>query len=642
MQRRISYRENIVVLSLFVLCSAQVQAQDFWVTPNHGFQGETLTLKITASGSLFFDYPFDVQFNPNNGIEVGAISFDSGDNRYKTIKFNVTITIADNATLGERTVYVTDAIDYYTAAAIFEVLSATGGTITNVYPTSGMVGKSLDVTVTGSQTHFDKNTSVVSFSGSGITVDSVIDAQETVLTAHLSISASASPGKRSVTVTTGPEVATGSKLFEVTELPPVELSPPSGKQGDPISSLIITGGPGGYSSSTQVSLGEGISHGLVTASADGNTLTIYSITIDADTPVGPRDVVLGSPTFTTSNAFTVLVGDATKINSIDPVAADRGHPGFPVIVQGTHVRFDKVVGHLKLDGVTAYGINVETLSPIQLKADLHIGDDTTEGLHDVIVELCPAGGTSQDCQFVPPLIGAFDVTKPGAITVTDPNPATINAGVESTIALTVTDCPLVQGTTTMQIEPADGTTITALTVDSTQLTADINVDAAAFGSKRTLRVVTGPEVAIGTEIFKIFNPQIVRVAPTRAYQNTPSIKFTVYGNDLTFDSQSTISVSGDGVTVSNTVFDPLKSDQLSCSLAIAADAPVGKRDITVIAGTYTVTAAQAFSVISQSSSSPDSNGCSCSAAPDNPLWLAWGLLPLLILRWRRKRPVLVR
>jgi len=85
--------------------------------------------------------------------------------------------------------------------------------VVSVCPSSATPGSALAVEVSGEHTHFDE-TSLVSF-GTGISVDSVVVANTTSLTADVSISWDAPPGPRDVTVTTGSEVAFGPSLFTV-------------------------------------------------------------------------------------------------------------------------------------------------------------------------------------------------------------------------------------------------------------------------------------------------------------------------------------------------------------------------------------------------------------------------------------------
>jgi hypothetical protein len=69
--------------------------------------------------------------------------------------------------------------------------------------------------ITGEFTHFASGTSQVSFSGAGVTVNSVTVTDATHLVAHVAVSPSASLGKRDATVTTGAEVASQVEAIEV-------------------------------------------------------------------------------------------------------------------------------------------------------------------------------------------------------------------------------------------------------------------------------------------------------------------------------------------------------------------------------------------------------------------------------------------
>ena len=83
----------------------------------------------------------------------------------------------------------------------------------SAHPSSCVRESTLAVDVTGAYTHFN-GSSLISF-GAGVTVDSVVVANTTSLTADVSISWDAAPGPRDVTVTTGSEVAFGASLFTV-------------------------------------------------------------------------------------------------------------------------------------------------------------------------------------------------------------------------------------------------------------------------------------------------------------------------------------------------------------------------------------------------------------------------------------------
>jgi hypothetical protein len=78
--------------------------------------------------------------------------------------------------------------------------------ITSISPAEGGLGQQLVVTVTGANTHFEPGTTTASF-GSGITIVSVVVSNSTNAQVTVSISPSAGPGFRDVSLTTGAETA---------------------------------------------------------------------------------------------------------------------------------------------------------------------------------------------------------------------------------------------------------------------------------------------------------------------------------------------------------------------------------------------------------------------------------------------------
>ncbi len=87
----------------------------------------------------------------------------------------------------------------------------------SVTPVTGSQGvMNLNVQLVGLHTHFAEGVSVVSFSGTGITVNQTTVTDATHATANVGIDLSAPLGTRDVTVTTDDEVVTGAAVFEVT------------------------------------------------------------------------------------------------------------------------------------------------------------------------------------------------------------------------------------------------------------------------------------------------------------------------------------------------------------------------------------------------------------------------------------------
>ena len=94
-------------------------------------------------------------------------------------------------------------------------------TVTGVSPSSGKVGNTLSVTISGTDL---TDASAVSF-GSGITVNSFTVDSETKITASITITAAATTGSRNVAVTTpiGTGTKTGGFTVSGLEAPTVTL-----------------------------------------------------------------------------------------------------------------------------------------------------------------------------------------------------------------------------------------------------------------------------------------------------------------------------------------------------------------------------------------------------------------------------------
>lgn len=96
--------------------------------------------------------------------------------------------------------------------------------ITVANPAQGNQNTTINVAVTGVGTHFVNGTSVCSFSGAGIAVNSTTVASATAATCNITIDVAATLSQRNVTVTTTAEVATKASGFRVFGPP----TPPAG------------------------------------------------------------------------------------------------------------------------------------------------------------------------------------------------------------------------------------------------------------------------------------------------------------------------------------------------------------------------------------------------------------------------------
>lgn len=118
--------------------------------------------------------------------------------------------------------------------------AATCPTLTAVSPSSGLQNNTVGVTLTG--TNFVNGSTTVTVSGSGVTVTNLVFNSATELTADFVIASGATPGARTVTVTTASGTS-GGQTFQVNSaLAPTltSVTPNSGKVGELVS-VTLTG-----------------------------------------------------------------------------------------------------------------------------------------------------------------------------------------------------------------------------------------------------------------------------------------------------------------------------------------------------------------------------------------------------------------
>jgi len=612
-----------------VLCADCTQPRLLMVSPGAGQAGQTLDLTITGA---------DTSFSASSALAISGAGIAILDlTAANATELLATVELSADAPPGLRDVTVTTGAEVASGRDMFEVVCADCGTsrLVSITPAEASLGTSLDVTVVGEGTHFDAG-SVLTFDGSGITVDTLTPVDATTLTASLSIAADAALGPRTARVTTDAEEAVGNGLFTVIARP-VSITPDSGQQGQAIGTITVTGGEGGYTAVTSVDLGEGIVIPGFSAPDDA-TLELINVSILDDAPVGRRDLVLGLPAGDRNlpGVFAVLQGPDTLLQSIDPDHGDRGHPGLAVDLVGQNTHFDAEQVLVAVSGGGVMAAAEQAADATHLTARLAISVSASEDARDVSVQV--GGGCDlavpAPCELTT-LPAAFSVTAPGSLDAADP--AQVEAGQDSSVTFSATDGYFVGGQTYLVFDPPGGIEVLAVTVSgSDSLVADLRISSDASGQVRDVTAVTGPEVALGQGLLDVHNPQILSVVPSVGYRGLTTLPVTITGIDIPFDDASQATFSGTGLTPSAFSFDPGQPDQLTFMLAIADDAPIGPRDVTVTAGALEVTAAGGFWV--QPRPSPDENGCGCSGpgrAGAGPGLLA--LLGLAVMIFRRRR-----
>jgi hypothetical protein len=282
----------------------EAPARTLSVAPNQGQQGQTLSVTVTGQNTNFVQGVTSVGFGP--GVTINSVAVSS------STSLTVNLSIPNNAALGARDVTATTSGEVVTAPGAFAIIPGTRSI--TVTPSSGQQGSTLNLTITGVNTNFAP-ASQVSFSQSGITVNSVSLNSATSLTASITIAADATVGLRDVTVSTASEVVTAAGAFSVNAASTarlVSVVPSTGQRGQSLA-VTITGENTGFAQgSSIVSFGPGIT--VTSIAVASSTVLTAQITIANDAEIGARTVTVttGSQMAALPSGFFVVGSGSTQ------------------------------------------------------------------------------------------------------------------------------------------------------------------------------------------------------------------------------------------------------------------------------------------------------------------------------------------
>ncbi len=206
---------------------------------------------------------------------------------------------------------------------VFNLLvGTTSSAITLIEPFSGPAGSTLTLNLTGTNTNFNAS-SVVVFSGSGITVGTPNVISPTKIEVSITISSTVNLGLKDVAVTTtlaggGIETANGVGLFAVTAATTaptiVGITPTSGSTGQTLM-VTVSGLNTNFTNSSVLNIGSGITVLSSTALSVGQLQAQIKIADDA--VVGFRNVIVTTgaevATENVTGPFLVTTGGCTPI-----------------------------------------------------------------------------------------------------------------------------------------------------------------------------------------------------------------------------------------------------------------------------------------------------------------------------------------
>ena len=246
------------------------------ISPSVLRPGSTVPVVITGTYTNFVAGVTAVTFS--NGITAGPVAVTS------PTTLQTTLVIPFSAPLGTGSFQETTGQE--TASGSFTIGTPS---VAIVSPAAVATGATVNVSVSGTNTSFAQGATSVSF-GPGITTNSVSVSDAGTLVANITVAANATPGVRSATVTTGPQVLLSPGGLTVVAPSLVLVNPASGVQGQGLNVTVAGANTSFVQGVTTASFGAGITVNSVTVNSS-NSL-IANLTIAPSASIGVRDVVV--------------------------------------------------------------------------------------------------------------------------------------------------------------------------------------------------------------------------------------------------------------------------------------------------------------------------------------------------------------
>jgi hypothetical protein len=454
----------------------------------------------------------------------------------------------------------------YTVTAVWRSWSATSSprsasvsskpTVTSTSPSSrGQGASGQTVTVTGS--HFLSGASVT-FSGTGIAVNSTTFDSSTELTLSVSLASNATVGARSVTVT-NPDSGTGTaaNAFTVDAAPSVESTNP-GSRGQGASSQTIAIKGKNFVNGATASFGTGVTVNSTTFKSSSELTA--NVTVETNAATGLRAVTVTNPDagVGSANAFTVNAGPT--VTSVNPSSKPQGAAFQTITIKGSG--FSSSASPSFGSGVT---VNSTTFkSSTELSAKISIDSGATPGLRAVAVTNPDSGVGS--------LANAFTVNAA-------PNVESVSPGSRAQGASGQTITIKGTGFAANASASFSGSSITVestTVISSTELTAKISISSFASTGPRTVTVTNtdgGSDSLSG--VFTVdAAPNVTSISPSSGDRGG-SESVAIKGSGFLSGATSSF---GSGIVVNSTTFK--SSTELIASITIEPGASLGSHTVT--------------------------------------------------------------
>jgi hypothetical protein len=523
------------------------------ISPSSGLQGTVVPVVITGTG-LTAATAVNVT---GGGITVSAVT------AVNALTVTATFTIAPTAALGARNVTVTTPAGASNAVT-FTVVAPPTPTLASIAPPSEIRGTFANVVLTGSN-FVTGATVVVNPAATGVTISGVVVVNSTTIDATITSTAAAAIGSINIEVVTAGG-ASNTLPFAITGPVLTSISPTSANRGTNGIPITLTGS--GLTGTVAINIsGGGISVGGLTVVND--TTVTATLDIAPGAAAGARNVTVTAPGGT-SNAvtFTVTV-PPSGLFSIAPNTGARG-TAQAVVLTGISLTGATAV-NVTGGGITVSGLTV--VSDTQVNATFTI--TPTAALTARNVTVTAPGGTTTPVTFTvvnpgTPILSAITPNSGFRRTVAAANP----------VAVVLTGSNFTAGSTVNVVAPANGLTVTGVTlVSATQINATFNTTAAATIGPRSITVTT-PGGTSGAVTYTVRGPVLSSITPVSALRGQgAAVPVSLFGSGLT--GATAVTVSGGGITVGPITV--VSDNQITTTFTIAATAAGTARTVSVTA-----------------------------------------------------------
>jgi uncharacterized protein YfaS (alpha-2-macroglobulin family) len=560
------------------------------VTPATATQGQTLAVTITGANTHFNQTSSTISFSQASTatiINSGSIT------KINDTSISASFTIPANAALGNYDVNLSNVLDgSLSKTNVF--LIKTNTSLTAISPSNAIQGQTLDVTITGVNTHFNQASSTINFrqaSGTIISSGTITKINDTSISASFTIPANASLGNYDVNLSNSLDgnlsIPNGFLVKSNTAL--TSISPSTTTQGQTLS-VTITGLNTHFNqasssiSFSQASSSTIINSGTITKINDSSISA--SFTIPANASTGSYDVNLSNSldgAITLYNGFVINADYTKKLTSISPETAAQGQT-LSVTITGVNTHFNQTSSTISFSQASSGTIinseNITKINDSSISANFTIPANASLGSYDVNLSNSLDGSLS--------ILNGFLVKLNTALTSV--SPSTAIQGQTLTVTITGVNTHFNQASSTSLSQASSGAYINSNTltkISDTSIQVEFMIPMNTPAGKYDLNLYdTFDGYLTLTDGFQIdANPTIrlVSISPSTA---TPgqALEVTITGAYTHFNqTNSSISFSqaSSSTTVNSGTITKISDTSIRASFTIPANASFGNYDVNL-------------------------------------------------------------